>query len=467
MTEPEAKASPVPGKRIILNAFDMGCVGHQSPGLWTHPEDQAHRYKDLDYWTDLARLLERGRFDSLFLADVLGTYDVYRGSRDAAVRQSAQIPLIDPLLTVSAMAAATDHLGFGVTVSLTYEQPYSLARKFTTLDHLTKGRVAWNVVTSYLESAARNLGLDTQVGHDERYEVADEFLEVCYQLWEGSWEEDAVRLDREAGVYTDPAKVHDIEHKGRYFSVPGAFLSEPSPQRTPVIFQAGASPRGRLFSARHAEAVFVNAVDPDLTRALVQDLRAKVAAEGRDPHSVKIFVLLTAITAETDELAEAKYEDYLSHAAPEGAFALYGGWSGLDLSRYGLDEPLEYVDTDAVRSALEIFTRADPERTWTPREISRYLTIGGIGPVVVGSPSTVADQLEHWVDHTGIDGFNLAYAVTPGTFTDFVDLVVPELRARGRVPLDYESATLRENLGGPGPRVSDDHPAARHRRAAH
>ncbi|MGW2328420.1 LLM class flavin-dependent oxidoreductase [Streptomyces sp. NPDC001700] len=456
-----------PVRRIHLNAFDMACVGHQSPGLWRHPDDQAHRYTDLAYWTDLARLLERGGFDSLFIADVLGVYDVYQGSRDAAVRQGAQIPLSDPLPAVSAMAAVTEHLGFGVTVSLTYEQPYKLARTLTTLDHLTKGRVAWNVVTSYLASAASNLGLDQQIGHDERYEMAEEFLEVCYKLWEYSWDDDAVVRDRERGVYTEPGRIRDIAHKGEHFSVPGVFLSEPSPQRTPVIFQAGASPCGRAFAARHGEGVFINAVTPQATRRVVDDIRAKAAAEGRDPYSVKIYILLTAITAATDEEARAKYADLISYASYEGALALYGGWSGLDLSELAPDEPLEYVDTDAVRSALTIFSTADPSREWTPEQVAHYLGIGGIGPVVIGSPDTVADELERWVEEADIDGFNLAYAITPGTFTDFVDLVVPELRARGRVPHTYEGASLRERVGRQGSaRVATDHPAARHRERA-
>lgn len=454
-------------RRIHLNAFDMACAGHQSPGLWRHPADQAHRYTDLEYWTDLARLLDRGGFDSLFLADVLGVYDVYQGSRDAAVRQGAQIPLSDPLPAVSAMAAVTERLGFGVTVSLTYEQPYKLARTLTTLDHLTKGRVAWNVVTSYLESAARNLGLGGQLGHDDRYEVGEEFLEVCYKLWEYSWDEDAVVRDAELGVYTHPDRIRDIAHKGRHFDVPGVFLSEPSPQRTPVIFQAGASPRGRAFAARHGEGVFINAVSPQATRKVVDDIRAKAVAEGRDPHSVKVYILLTAITAATDEEARAKYEDLLAHSSYEGALALYGGWSGLDLSELAPDEPLEYVDTDAVRSALAIFSTADPSRTWTPNQVARYLGVGGIGPVVVGSPATVADELERWVAEADIDGFNLAYATTPGTFEDFVELVVPELRERGRVPEVPVGRTLREHLYGEGvSRVEESHPAARHRERA-
>ncbi|EFL22134.1 NtaA/SnaA/SoxA family monooxygenase [Streptomyces himastatinicus ATCC 53653] len=454
-------------RRIHLNAFDMACVGHQSPGLWRHPDDQAHRYTDLSYWTDLARLLERGGFDSLFIADVLGVYDVYQGSRDAAVRQGAQIPLSDPLPAVSAMAAVTRHLGFGVTVSLTYEQPYKLARTLTTLDHLTKGRVAWNVVTSYLASAARNLGLGEQLAHDDRYEVAEEFLEVCYKLWEYSWDDDAVVRDPERGLFTDPARIRDIAHEGKHFSVPGVFLSEPSPQRTPVVFQAGASPRGRAFAARHGEGVFINAVTSEATRRVVDDIRARADAEGRDPYGVKIYILLTAITAPTDEEARAKHADLASYASYEGALALYGGWSGLDLSTLDPDEPLAYVDTDAVRSALAIFSTADPSREWTPDQVARYLGIGGIGPVVVGAPDTVADELERWVEEADIDGFNLAYATTPGTFTDFVDLVVPELRARGRMPHSYEGATLREHLHGPGtPRVPEDHPAARHRERA-
>src|ERR1700754_3813892 len=252
--------------RILLNAFDMACVGHQSVGLWRHPDDQGRRYPDIGYWTELARLLERGGFDALFLADVLGVYDVYRGSRDVAVREAVQVPVNDPVMAVSAMAAVTEHLGFGVTVSVAYEQPYALARRMKTLDHLTKGRVAWNVVTSYLESAARNLGRDQQIPHDERYELAEEYLEVCYKLWEGSWEPGAVVRDAERGVYTDPAKVHDIAHKGRYFDVPGPFVCEPSPQRTPVIFQAGASARGSRFAAAHAEAVFVNGPTPAVVR---------------------------------------------------------------------------------------------------------------------------------------------------------------------------------------------------------
>jgi long-chain alkane monooxygenase len=450
--------------RIFLNAFDMACVGHQSAGLWRHPDDQGYRYRELGYWTELARILEAGGFDALFLADVLGVYDVYGASRDAAVLDAAQFPVNDPTVAISAMAAVTETLGFGVTLSLTYEQPYALARRLSTLDHLTDGRVAWNIVTSYLDSAARNLGLDAQIPHDQRYEIADEYLEVCYKLWEASWESDAVVRDRERGVFTDPAKVHDIEHKGRYFSVPGPFLCEPSPQRTPVLFQAGASPRGVRFAAGHAEAVFVSGPTPQIVAGPVRALRAAAAELGRDPRSIKVFTMVTPVVAETHDAAVAKLDEYRQYVSTSGALALFGGWTGVDLAELDAGEPLRYVETEANRSALASFTTAAPERSWTVRELAEEIGIGGRGPVLTGSPTEVADELERWVDEADVDGFNLAYVTTPGTFVDFARFVVPELRRRGRVPEAVSRATLRERLGGSGPLLPAHHPGAKYRR---
>jgi len=455
--------------RIHFNAFDMSCIMHQSPGLWARPGDQSVRYKDLGYWVELAKTLEAAKFDGLFIADVLGVYDTYQGSRDASVRRAMQVPVHDPLLQISAMAAATEKLGFGVTVSATYEQPYALARRFSTLDHLTKGRVAWNIVTSYLDGAARNLGLDRQISHDERYEIAEEAVDVCYQLWEGSWQDDAVVADTERQVYADPSKVHEIGHKGTYFNVPGIHLCEPSPQRTPVIWQAGTSPRGRAFAARHAEAVFTVAPTTAILRGYVDDIRKVAGEEGRDPRSIKIFTEITIVTAATEQEARDKYQEMLNWTDYEGALAFYAGVTGVDLSQLDPHEPLEYVDTDSARFALEIFSKADPDRTWTSDEVAKFIGIGAMGPVLVGSPSTVADELERWIDDANIDGFNLAYAVTPGTFEDFAEFIVPELQRRGRYWDDYdESTTVRERLYGVGHKlVRDDHPAAVHRRALH
>lgn len=453
-------------KRISLNAFDMTCVTHQSPGLWRHPDNRADEYNTLEYWTDLAKILERGKFDALFLADVLGIYDVYKNSSAPALIDADQVPLNDPFMQVSAMASVTKNLGFAVTSALTYEQPYALARKFSSLDHLTRGRIGWNVVTSYLESAARNLGFKKQLNHDDRYDLADEFMEVVYKLWEGSWEDGAVLRDRQRGVFTDPSKVHPINHEGKHFTVPGIHLSEPSIQRTPAIFQAGASSRGRRFGALHGEGVFLNSINTDVTRKQTDAFRDELEQVGRARNAAKLFALVTTVVADSDAEAEKLFKEYQSYSSQDGAMTFYGGWSGLDLSQYATDRELAYIDTNAARSALSIFTVANPNKRWTPSTIAEYLGVGGIGPVFVGSAETVADEVERWVDDSGLDGINLAYAITPGSFEQFTDLVVPELQKRGRVWDEYQGNTLREYVAGEGnTRVSETHPAARYRNA--
>ena len=446
-------------KEIRFNAFAMNCVGHQAPGLWRHPRDRSDRYIDLNYWTDLARLLERGKFDGLFLADVLGPYDVYQGTADAAIHSGIQIPVNDPLLLVSGMATVTEHLGFGVTCALTYEHPYPFARRASTLDHLTKGRFAWNIVSGYLDSAARNFGFDQQTRHDDRYELAEEYMEVCYKLWEQSWQHDAVSRDRKSGLFADPAKVHGINHTGRYFKVPGFNLSEPSLQRTPVLYQAGASRRGRDFAAKHAECVFVSGPSASIIKKYVQDLRQRAAEFGRG--QMLVFAMFTIIVAPTESRAVQKLHEYRSYIDHEGALALMSGWTGVDLSTYSLDEELRPTKTDAGQSALETFTVGDPNRRWKIREIAEFVGLGGRGPVVVGAPQQVADQLEHWVAETDIDGFNLTYAVMPETYEDIIDLLVPELQRRGVYKKEYRSGTLREKLFGQGPHLPETHPGRR------
>ncbi|TXH26232.1 MAG: LLM class flavin-dependent oxidoreductase [Mycobacterium sp.] len=451
-------------RQIRFNAFDMNCVAHQSPGLWRHPEDQSWRYKDLEYWTELAKLLERGRFDGLFIADVLGTYDVYGASDEAAIRQAAQIPVGDPLLLVSAMALVTEHLGFGITTGTGFEHPYPFARRISTLDHLTKGRIGWNVVTGYLPAAARNMGQTDQPAHDARYDHADEYLEVLYKLWEGSWEDDAVVRDRERGVFTDPDKVHHIGHSGTHFSVPGVHLAEPSPQRTPVIYQAGSSPRGVRFAAENAEAIFTAAPTKAILAETVSTIRRELELAGRDPYSAKIFNLSTVITAATDAEAHAKHRELLSYGDPEGALVFMSGWMGVDLARYGLDEPIGNVDSNAILSAVKAFQSADPDgREWTVRDIAEWGEIGGMGPRIVGSGAAVADTLQEWVDETDVDGFNLAYAITPGSFADVIEHVVPVLTERGAYQADYQPGSLRHKLLGNGDRLPREHRGARYR----
>ena len=445
-------------KPIRFNAFQMNAAGHQSPGLWTHPRDTSHRYTDPDHWVELAQLLERGGFDAIFLADVLGVYDVYAGSVDAALRHGVQVPLNDPLALVPLMAHATRRLGFGVTAALTYEHPYTFARRISTLDHLTRGRIGWNIVTGYLDSAARNLGLDQQLSHDARYDLADEYLDVVYKLWEKSWDDDAVVRDKERGVYTDPARVHPIHHRGRHYTVPGIHLCEPSPQRTPLLYQAGASPRGVAFAARHAEATFVSGPSQKIVKQYVDQARAATIAAGRDGDALLVYAQALIVTAPTEAEARAKLADYERHVNIEAALTLLSGWTGVDFSRLALDATIDYIDTDAGRSALASLSAADPSKVWTVREAALFIGLGGRGPIIVGDPSQVADQLENWLDATGIDGFNLAFAVAHDSMRDVVDLIVPALRDRGRYRQDHADGTLREQLFGAGPRLPSRHP---------
>ena len=451
-------------KEILLNAFHMNTVGHQSPGLWAHPRDQSRRYVDLDYWTELATLLERGLFDGLFLADVLGVYDVHGGSPDAALRNAVQVPVNDPLLLIPAMAHVTRHLGFGVTCALSYEPPYSFARRMSTLDHLTRGRIGWNIVTGYLASAARGMGLPDQAGHDRRYDAADDYMEAAYKLWERSWEDGAVLADKAARVFTDPARVHRVRHDGPFYKVDAVHLCEPSPQRTPVLYQAGASGRGRDFAARHAECIFVNGPSSRVVQPIVADLRARAARFGRSGDDLRIFSLATVIVGRDEAEARAKHDDYRRYLSPEGALALFSGWTGIDFSRYALDDELEHIRTEAMHSAIDSFTVNDPGRRWTVRELAEKVGIGGRSPVLTGSPAQVADALIGWVDETGVDGFNLAYVVMPESFQDFIELVVPELQRRGRYKRAYAPGTLREKLYGAGrARLPATHPASSHR----
>ena len=361
------------------------------------------------------------------------------------------------------MALVTKSLGFGLTASLSFEHPYTFARRLSTLDHLTKGRAGWNIVTSYLDSGAKNIGLGGQSAHDDRYDVADEYMDVCYKLWEGSWEDDAVLRDRAQRIFTNPAKVHPIRHDGRYFKVPGVHLSEPSPQRTPVLYQAGASSRGRRFAGEHAECVFIAIPSKAVLKKSVAAIRESVAAVGRDPRSVLIFNLQTVIVDETDAKAKAKCEDYKQYINLDGALALGSGWMGIDFGRYRPEEPLRHIETNAVQSSVEAFSSADPSKIWTVRELAEWIGIGGLGPLFVGGPQTTADLLEEWVEDTDVDGFNLAYAVTHETFSDIVTHLVPELQKRGRYKHDYAPGTLREKLFGGGPRLPKTHVGARYR----
>ncbi|KAF5536973.1 alkanesulfonate monooxygenase [Fusarium napiforme] len=438
-------------KQWYLNAFVMNCVGHVSPGLWRHPSNKSTEYKSLSFWTDLAKLLEKGKIHSLFVADVLGPYDVYKGpaNPDPVLPSASQFPVNDPLYLVPAMAAVTKNLVFGVTKSTTYEHPYALARDFSTVDHVTGGRVGFNIVTSYLDSAARNYGLTKQVEHDERYRKADEFMDVVYKLWEGSWRDDAVVKDEKSGIYALPGRVRQIHHKGTYFDVPGPHLCEPSPQRTPLLLQAGTSKAGRHFGAKHGEIIFVGAQTPELLRPDVDAIRALANEFGRDPGHIKLIGDLAIIVAETDEAAWAKHADLLSYGDKEGALGLFGGWTGVDLSQFSDDEDFRFVKLPATQSFVHRFASTTPNGhnlKWTKARLAEYLLLGGPCAKAIGSPQTVVDEMEQWIDKADLDGFNLIHITNPGSYEDIVEFIIPELQRRGhfRKEVEKEGATARE-----------------------
>jgi FMN-dependent oxidoreductase (nitrilotriacetate monooxygenase family) len=454
-----------PPQEILLNAVHMNCIGDIAHGLWTHPRDESGRYTDPAYWTELARTLERGLFDTLFLADIIGANDVWEGKPDMALREGVQHPINDPLLLVPLMAQATQHLGFAATVNLSYEVPHLLARRLTTLDHLSRGRTAWNIVTGFLDSAARAAGLDQQLGHDARYDRADDFMEVVYKLWEGSWEDGAVLRDKAGRVHTRPDKVHRVTHDGPYYRTDTIFLSEPSPQRTPVLFQAGASGRGKDFAARHAECIFVSG-NREQARGIVADIVRRAEALGRRREDLKFFVGAIVLVGRTTAEAQEKFTEYRRYASSEAGLAHFSAQTGIDFSRFDLDTPITNPDTQALKSFLESVTTNSQGKVWTPRKLLESMVLGSRHVPIVGSAEEVADALQAWVDEAGIDGFNLVRTVVPECFTDVVDLLVPVLQERGRYKRAYRpSSSYRARLFGEN-LLPARHTAARHRHGA-
>jgi len=449
-------------KRLILNLFEMNCVSHITHGLWRLPDNNRERFNDIEYWIELARLLESGGFDAVFLADVVGTYDVFRGSADTSIRQGLQIPNNDPSLVVPAMAAVTKHLGFGITFSTTYEPPFAWARRLSTLDHLTRGRVGWNIVTSYLPNAARNFGLDGEVEHDTRFEIADEYLDVLYKLWEGSWDEDAIVADRENNVFADPAKIRPIDHRGRYFNVEGPHLPSPSRQRTPVLFTATASGAGTKFAGKHAEVVFTGGPNAAFLKQTMAGIRKAAVGAGRREDDVRFITTAGVIVGRTEAEAAAKLAEFERLTSPEGYLAHAS--LTFDPTAYPPETRLRDVaDGDGGIGRWRAF---DPEQT-VGEFLARFGDLSRHPLFVAGTPEVVADAIEEWLDDVGIDGINLLQYHSYGTARDFIELVVPVLRERGRLRTAYdETESLRDRIFGAGDRLPDRHYATRYRGGA-
>ncbi|MFJ8235586.1 LLM class flavin-dependent oxidoreductase [Ureibacillus sp. NPDC094379] len=434
-------------KKIHLGVFEVNGINHLTQGIWVHPEQNRVNYTDLNYWIEIAQILEKGKFDFMFFAD---TYGYPKDYKDLAVREAANFSSNDPITLIPALAAVTKNLAFTLTTSTTYEEPYANARRFASLDHITKGRIGWNIVTTSNPTAVDLFGRDEFIPHDERYDVADEYMDVSYKYLEGSWEDDAVLLDRENRKYADPDKVHLVEHEGKYFKSKGIFQSSPSPQRTPVLFQAGSSEKGRAFAAKHAEGIFLKAPSVEVLKIQIQEIRQSAVEAGRDPYSVKIFTGLSVVVAETREQAQAKYDEYLSYQSDEATLLSYKSVTGIDLMKLDPKSAFGGKKSEMGQTHIERFTKHSKDQKTVQNVIDDFLQKGFRGLTIVGSPKDVADQIQYWVEVTDLDGFNLEPFILPASYTDFVELVVPELQKRGLFRTEYKEGTFRERLFGKG-----------------
>lgn len=415
-------------------------------GQWRLPRSfRGFNFSEPAYWEHLARVLERGKFDMLFLADSYSLPDRYQESSDATIRHAVQYPHHDPLPLLPVMSRVTTHLGVAATVSTTFLPPYWTARTFATLDHITEGRVAWNVVTSYGRSEARCFGLEDIPDHDERYDRAEEYINLCKELW-SSWDADAVVFDRENGIFADPSKVRPVSHTGKWFTCNGPLHVTPSPQGGPVIIQAGASPKGLAFAARHAEVHFAVRHGAENMRAYRAALDEQIIAEGREPKDVKVLWGILPVVGESSAEARAKDEAIRNNVSVEGGLVQLSSTLNFDLSVFPTDVPLRDLDLSGIKAAggIQGTLTAHYERNSTLADVAREVG-SGIGPHIVGTATEVADQLEELNDAAG-DGFMLFTHTLPGSLEDFVDLVVPELQARGLYRTEYGSRIMRERL---------------------
>lgn len=447
---------------LIFNGFSMNVVSYIYHGLWRHSEARQAEFNDLDYWVDVLKVFERGKFDNFFVADVIGVDPIYKGSWDTFVKEAVQIPVNDSSTLIGALIHATQNIGLTFTSSILQDHPFSFARRVSTLDHLSKGRIGWNIVTSVSHNAAQNFGFDRIVPHDERYAWAAEYVDVVYKLWEGSWDEGAVIADREANIYADPAKVHRINHDSKRYKVLGPHLSEPSRQRTPVLFQAGSSKTGRAFASKNAEGTFIMCLNPQGARKLIKDVNAQVEAWGRKAGDLKYIQGLSFVVGSTIDEAKRKARDLDDYASVDGNLAHISRDLGIDLGLLDPDRPVSELEIEGVQGYVAYYEEANPGAKPRVRDLANALAYN---TRIVGTPESIADTLQEWRD-AGIDGVNLIYQTSPATYVDFVDHVTPLLQKRGLAQSEYAPGTLREKLfADSGPHLNARHPAAAYRGA--
>ncbi len=418
-----------------------------SHGGWRHPQAGGDLLS-AGYYRNLGRLLEEGRFDMVFLPDILAVPDRLGNSLDSQLRYGALGALrLDPLVVLSLIAGATKHIGLACTLSATYFEPYILARAMATLDHISNGRAAWNIVTSFQDAEARNFGRTEQLSREQRYDRADEFMQVACALWD-SWEDGALVRDRDAPLFADPAKVHRVDHAGKWFNVQGPLNVSRSPQGRPVFVQAGASNRGRDFAARWAEVIFVTPGDPLLAREFRTDLRARAERFGRDPDGIKVLPGIAPVIAETAEAAEAQQELLSSLSLPEAGLSTLSYHLGIDLSLLPQNEVLpEDLEAPGVEGHFREVVELTRRTGLTVAQLGQRYGAGRTTFGFTGTPVAVADRMQEWQETGACDGFMLQIPFFPGGLESVVRLLVPELQRRGLFRTEYAGTTLRDHLG--------------------
>lgn len=428
----------MPRRLMHLTGFMLYCPAPHTQLSWVYPPEKIrHHWYEVEYWEEIARTLERGRFDLFFFADGWG------GGDEAAIRWAIQFPTHDPVTLIPRLAAVTTRLGFAATMSTTFYPPYMLARKLASLDHVTKGRIGWNIVTSINDAEARNFGIELPP-HDERYDMADEYLDLVCRLWD-SWEPDAMVMDMQQRVFAEPSKVHRTNFEGKWYASTGPLNVVPGPQRRPVLFQAGASERGRQFAARWADCVFAAGGSPERTVAFRADLEQRMAANGRDPAKLQIISACGPVVARSEAEARDRAAEISDRIPVEATIANMSGHWNVDLTRYPPETTMSQLgEVGGTQGMVEFYRdQGDP----TIAEVARsYLNMAS-QDAFIGTPAKVADTLQWLYEDGRIDGFQISpqwYA--PDYYQDIVELLIPELQRRGLTRTEYRGATLRELL---------------------
>ncbi|MFT4020255.1 MAG: LLM class flavin-dependent oxidoreductase [Acinetobacter sp.] len=435
-------------RQIKLGAFLLTTSQHAAG--WRLPSSRPQDHLNIDFAIELAKTAEKGLFDAYFLADGLSTTWSHGSSNyEKSVGKSDKPVGFEPLTLFSALSIVTKNIGFIATASTTYEEPYLLARKFASLDHISKGRAAWNVVTTSSKDTARNFGLSAHPDAATRYERADEFIEVTQKLWD-SWEDDAFLYDKENSQFFDRDKAHEPLHTGKHFNVQGALNIPRPPQGYPVIVQAGQSEDGRELAAKYAEIIFTAQQRLEDAQDFYRDIKARAAQYGRQPEDLKIMPGVSVFVAKTAEEAQEKYQLLNSLIHPDvGIGFLTGLAGGVDLSQYDLDAPFPELDATQITfsSRQQMMIDIARKHNFTIRQLYEHVASARGHWTLIGTPEQIVDQLQQWFEQEAADGFNVLPPSVPEGLTDFVEWIVPELQRRGLFRTEYEGTTLRENLG--------------------